>query len=290
MAAHETTSDDFAHLTALVRAHDRPRYYATLFVPAKYRADLFTLYAFAAEIARIPDLVSEAQLGEIRLQWWREALATAAYAAETGPSPTLRALAAMIARHRLPLAPFEALVEARSADLYSDPPATVGDLEGRLGETESALFQMAAIVMGADASETAAASGHAGVAYGLARRLAVLAIDRARGRSIVPAETLAKRMVASADVFATAPEIGVTEAVSDLVGVAEQHLGEAGRRIALLPATVQVAFLPLAIASPLLRRARAAKADILFSPVGLSDLRTLLSIGWSRFAGLHREA
>ncbi len=281
------TTDDFTQLTQLVRAHDRPRYYATLFAPTEHRADLFALYAFAAEIARIPDIVREPGLGEIRLQWWRESLATAAYASEAAPSPTLRAFGEVMARHKLPLAPLEALVEARGADLYSDPPATIGDLEGRLGETESSLFQMAAIIMGADAARTADAAGHAGVAYGLARRLSVFAIDRARGRTILPTEILTAHGVDVPDVFAE-PSDAVRETVADILQIAERHLNEARRHLIRLPRGAKPAFLPLAVVAPLLRQVRAAGREILSRPVGLSDLRMLMSIGLARASGLGR--
>ncbi|NHK27475.1 squalene/phytoene synthase family protein [Parvularcula flava] len=44
------------------------------FAPADERDRLMALYAFAAEIHRIPATVSEPPLGAIRQQWWREAL------------------------------------------------------------------------------------------------------------------------------------------------------------------------------------------------------------------------
>jgi phytoene synthase len=184
-------ASDTAALTALVREWDRPRYYATLFAPAAIRDDLFTLYGFAAEIARIPDLVSNPALGEIRLQFWRDQLQAAAAGQGGGSPPALQALAAVIGRHQLPLQPFLALIDARRADLYADPPASIGDLEGFLGETQSALFQIAAIIGGGEGADTADLAGHAGVAYGLSRRLAALASDRVRGRTILPLELLA---------------------------------------------------------------------------------------------------
>ena len=75
-------SDPGAHLAphlaphlAIVRAADRDRYISALLAPADRRLDLMTLYAFDAELARIATTVSEPLLGEIRLQWWRDALA-----------------------------------------------------------------------------------------------------------------------------------------------------------------------------------------------------------------------
>lgn len=272
--------DDVAYLSALVREHDRPRYYAALFAPQEIRDDLFALYGFAAEIARVPDLVSEPQLGEIRLQWWSEALAAANETA--GEVPALRALASTIATHRLPMAPFQALIEARSADLYADPPASVGDLEGRLGETESVLFQMAAIVAGAEGPEAADAAGHAGVAYGLARRLALVGRDRLKGKTVLPQEVLQESGMSTAELFAPNPGPGLFKAVAGAVNVARGHLKEADRRVSTLKRSMRFAFLPLAVVAPLLRRIERAGADIGVREARLSDLESLIRIGLAR--------
>lgn len=274
-------ADDTAYLRALVRERDRPRYYATLFAPAEIRDDLFALYGFAAEIARIPELVSEPQLGEIRLRWWSDALLGAGGAGE-GATPALRAISAVIAKHRLPLSAFEALVEARSADLYSNPPETVGDLEGRLGETESALFQLASIVTGAAGPEVADAAGHAGVAYGIARKLAVLASDRAQGRAIIPADILRASGISSADLFTPTPHQGLTGAVAATIAVARGHLAEAKRHVSTLPGPVRAAFLPLAVVAPLLRRIENLRTEIGVREAQLSDIESLIRIGFAR--------
>lgn len=274
--------DDIAYVTALVRAHDRPRYYATLFAPAAIREDLFALYGFAAEIARIPDQVSEAALGEIRLRWWSDALSGTAGGRGDSVTPALRALFSTIEKHRLPLAPFEALVEARMPDLYSDPPATLGDLEGRMGEMESALFQMAAMIAGGVGREAADAAGHAGVAYGITRRLAVFASDRAHGRTIVPTEVLQRAKMPAADLFASKPPQGTAKAVAELVEIARRHLAEARTRIAGLPKPVQSIFLPLAVVKPLLARVERTGTAIGEREPRLSDLESLLRIGLAR--------
>ena len=48
-------ADYYTHCEALVRVADRDRYLATLFAPAAARRHLYALYAFAAEIARVPE-------------------------------------------------------------------------------------------------------------------------------------------------------------------------------------------------------------------------------------------
>ena len=57
-----------------VRAHDRDRYLTATLAPADRREALFALYAFNLEIARTREVISEPMVGQIRLQWWREAI------------------------------------------------------------------------------------------------------------------------------------------------------------------------------------------------------------------------
>ena len=68
----------------IARDADPDRAIATLFAPAGARDDLFALYAFNAELARIADQVTEPGLGAIRLQWWREAIERGASGEATG--------------------------------------------------------------------------------------------------------------------------------------------------------------------------------------------------------------
>ena len=62
------------HCDALVRSADKDRWLTALFVPEERRPLIHALYAFNAELARIRDQVSQPMLGEIRLQWWEDAV------------------------------------------------------------------------------------------------------------------------------------------------------------------------------------------------------------------------
>jgi len=242
-----------SYLTDIVRRADRPRYVATLFAPGTVREDLFALYAFAAEVARIPDAVSDPALGEIRLAWWRERLEGGVAEGGEG-SPVLQALFAAIERHLLPIPALVAMVDARSVDLYSDPPADGEGLEAFFGETESALFQLAGLVLGAEGPEIADASGHAGIAYGLSRRLARFGHDRSRGRCILPATILARHGLTAADVLGPKPPPALAAAISDATALAVSHLAQANEALRALPSAVRPAYLPLATVAPLLDR------------------------------------
>ena len=183
----------------LVRTHDRDRFLTSLFAPEEKRQQLLALYAFNVEICRIPDLVSEPQIGEIRLQWWLDTLA-AIYEGNAQDHPVAQSLASAIAAASLPKAPLENLVKAHIFDLYADPMPTMNDLEGYLGETQSALIQMAALILAGPSAQTCSeASGLAGVAYGIAkilqnqdRQSKFIPLGTANGRDALVAKALAR--------------------------------------------------------------------------------------------------
>ncbi|MEO1710902.1 MAG: squalene/phytoene synthase family protein, partial [Pseudomonadota bacterium] len=56
------------------RAHEFDLYLTALLMPAAVRADAIAIAAFVGELNRVPMFVSEPLIGEIRLQWWRDAL------------------------------------------------------------------------------------------------------------------------------------------------------------------------------------------------------------------------
>jgi len=161
------------HCLELVRAADKDRFLASLFAPDSKRPALLALYAFNLEIAGVRSKVSEPALGEIRYQWWRDTVA-GIYRGETPAHPVAQELARAIETGALPQNPLQDLIGARTFDLYDDRMPDRETLEGYLGETSSALIQMASLILaGAESRASANAAGLAGVAYGIARLIHV---------------------------------------------------------------------------------------------------------------------
>jgi phytoene synthase len=93
--------DKFSYCEQLVREADKDRFLAGLFAPADRRDPLFALYAFNVEVARVRELVHEPLAGEVRLQWWRDALKEQAHG-EVRANPVADALLDTIAQFKLP--------------------------------------------------------------------------------------------------------------------------------------------------------------------------------------------
>jgi 15-cis-phytoene synthase len=162
-------SDD--HCFELVRSGDKDHFLASLFAPDDKRPHLLALYAFNLEVTRIASLVSEPQIGVIRQQWWRDTI-EGIYQGNVVDHPVAGPLARAIEFGNLPKHALINLVTAHEFDLFADPVESLNQLEGYLGETSSALIQMAALILAAPEAQAASeAAGLAGVAYGLAQLL-----------------------------------------------------------------------------------------------------------------------
>ena len=172
---------DELRATARVWAPDF--YVSALLAPRAARRDLIALASFLGDIERIVATVSDPALAEIRLQWWREAIAGAEKNERTG-HPIGDALGETIRAHNLPFAEFDGLLDARALDLYADAMTQDGALAAYLDKADGAAFGLAAGCLGSrDASPLIAASGRA---YGLTRIVSKLPVFLARGRIPFP--------------------------------------------------------------------------------------------------------
>ena len=229
-----------------VRNADHDRYLSALYAPVDKRGSLLALYAFNAEIAGIRDRIREALPGEVRLQWWRDVIASNAPDAGAG-HPLAEALTAAIRDHNLPRPAFDNYLEARIFDLYDDPMPSPTDLEGYCGETASALIQLAALVLGPnEAPRFAELAGHAGCAQAITGLLLLLPLHRARGQCYVPVDILTA-VGSSPQEFLAGDGAATGRAVTAMIALAQEHLAAFERGAAALPQSLRPAFLPLAL-------------------------------------------
>jgi len=247
-------AEHYEHCERLVREADRDRWLASLFAPADKRPHLNALAAFTIEVARVRDLVSDPAPGEIRMQWWVDAI-EGETRGDVHAHPVADALIDTISRFRLPRRALTDLIEARRFDLYDDPMPSRNDLEGYCGETASALIQLAALVLDRDAAlSTAETAGHAGCAQAIAGLLRSLPIHLSRGQCYVPRDILSAAGTTPEAFVAEKGGAAAERAVAAMVALGRDHFAkfEAGAR--KLPAVLRPAYLPAGLAGAYLDR------------------------------------
>lgn len=232
------------HLTQIVRSGDPERYLSVLYAPEDRRTALLSLYAFNIEVARVRDAVREPMPGEIRLQWWREAIEADD---ERNEHPTAAALTGAIRRFGFSRQSLLTLLEARVFDLYHDPMPDRATLEGYCGETASSLLLILALAAGGEAGAALAdACGHAGVAQSLAGLAMRSGSLRAAGKCYLPADLLAATGL-TAETWLREPwDERHARAVSAFVALAREHRDRAVAAIGALEPGLRPVFLPLA--------------------------------------------
>jgi len=235
----------------ILRNLDPERYLACLYLPSDVRDDITTLWAFDAEVARIPSLVSESMPGEIRIQWWRDLVKSGD---NVGSGPLAGELMQVIEKHNLPRETFDNYLQARIFDLYQDPMPDTGSFEGYLGETVSIFFQHSGTILGGENHAMLAdASGHAGMAIGLSRLLSGNARFRAKGQIYFPLDILEKHSLSRETWLAEEIFEEHLDVVDEMVRTARYHLTYVRSVLEQFPKPLRVAFLQLAVVEPVLK-------------------------------------
>lgn len=150
----------------MVQRLDRDRFLLLRLVPQDRQDALAALFAFNLEVARVRETVSETMLGEIRLQWWRDAL-DGIEAGAPRHHPVVQGLAQAIARHDLPRPLFDRLIDARARDLDDSPFATEREQDDYLDATNGGLMVLAGRILGAGDEASEATLRAIGLAHGL---------------------------------------------------------------------------------------------------------------------------
>jgi 15-cis-phytoene synthase len=275
MSEVSANQDAASFCAALVRSRDFARYASTLFVPPLVRRGLLALYAFNAEISRVREQVSQPMPGEIRLQWWSDVLAGSGRGGVEG-NPVAAELLLAIQHWDLPVELLTRLIDEHQFDLYNDPMPTMAALEGYAAETSSALFALAARMLGPPSDGIAHLARHAGLVLAFAQVIVSLPRDAARRQLFVPLQLLESHGGGIEDVYAGRQTPAIRAAVDELIAEAERHLEAALRLLVDVPREVRPAFLPLALMRHDLERMSRADADP-YQP----HVRSRLSILWT---------
>jgi phytoene synthase len=237
----------FAHAAETLRQSDRDRYLSTLVLAGDHRNAVTALYAFNADVASIRERVSDPAPGEIRLQWWSDALEGEGHGA-VRQNPVADVLLDTMARYTIPAGTLLRLIGARRFDLYDDPMPDLETFEGYAGETVSTLYQLAAMILNdGETIETGDAAGHLGVAHAMIGHIRAFGHVSAQGRIMLPWSIFAANGVREGEIFSGTESEGLSEALGQIGELAEEHLGKAEAAIAELPGRLKPAFAGIAV-------------------------------------------
>jgi|SRR5690554_5333410 15-cis-phytoene synthase len=275
--------DSFAHAAAALRKDDRDRYLSILVLSGPHREAVTALYAFNADVASIRERVSSPTPGEIRLQWWSDAIEGTGHG-DVRQNPIADALLDTMGRYDIPPGTLLRLIGARRFDLYDDPMPDILTFEGYAGETVSTLYQLAAMILNdGEVIETGDAAGHLGVGHALVGHLRAFGHVSAQGRIMLPWSIFEANGVLEGEIFSGVESDGLSEALGQISELAADHLGKAEAAIASLPPRLKPAFASLVVLKAQLAGLNRRRSG-LFAPVpDDTDWRKIARLAWWTF-------
>lgn len=249
--------DDLNACAALVQRGDADRFLAVMAAPVAARAVLFPIYAMNLEVARAPWVTAEPMIAEMRLQWWRDALAEIAAGGPARRHEVITPLARVLPAPAA--ADLDALVAARRWDIYRDPFADAAALETYLDATAGTLAWAAARALCPEIDAAAEpVIRDAAQAAGVAAWLQAVPDLEARGR--IPLVD------------------GTPEGVRALARAGRTRLARARARRGAVPAAARPALLPGWQAGAILDQAIADPGRVARGDLGLSGARKRLML------------
>lgn len=259
----ETGPHGLDPLAADLRTGDADRFYTAMFAAPAPRKRLLALYAFNLEVARTRERVSEPMLGQIRLQWWREALDEMA-AGKVRNHPVCTALNDWLGddfpaevRTRL-----DAILAARELDLEDSAFPTLDSFRDYAAATGGTLLELGLHATGTAGMGMEPVARHVGTAYAITGLIRAIPFAGTVGRMLIPQDVLAG--VGATDSASRRNPERMREAVCVLADQAAESLGaarQAARGVRVRGAARPV-LLHRALAEMYLNRIRRAGHDL----------------------------
>ena len=235
----------------IARSGDIDRALAAAFASRAVRPDLLALCAFNVELARIAEQVKEPELGAIRLQWWRDAIAQRRQGEAVG-HPVADGIGETARRRALSAERIAALIDARQFDVATKIMPNGAALEKYLKDTAGAMFALASACLGAQGPDVDRAADRASLAYGLTGLMRALPVHAAGGRVYLPADMLGSHGTSPEAVLAGSANQGLRGLLAELRDKARAAYEQARRDVAELDRPARAAFLPLSLVGPYL--------------------------------------
>ena len=225
-----------------VRRHDHDRYLSCVFAPDRQREGLFALYAFNLEVARIAESVSEEILGQIRLQWWREAI-EGIYVGRPRNHEVVLALSETVQTNELDRSLLDRLIDGRAFDLDKAPPHDHAAWEAYAEATSSGLIVLALQSLGVRGDSSERFAHHLGLAWAMTGHLKAIPFHAVQRRLYLPSDLLQACGVELGDLFELRASSALNQAVEQSVEQARKHLTQAreiGRELPKSAASIRL--------------------------------------------------
>ena len=258
-------------------------YYSILFLPADKRRALTALFAFYREIEESAKECSDPALGQIKLNWWRQELATAF--GGRAQHPVTQALLPMATQFALPQELLLQLIDGVESSLLINRHADSRSLQVYCYRTSGLAEQLASRILGLNDPNALQHAQELGLAFGLTYVILNVRDDAQRNRILLPQDELERFGVTAADILNLRETENFKKLIEFAIDKAESCYNRATSGFPEAERKVLRARLALAaIYRSLLREIRKDGCRILRRRVDLTPVRKLW-LAWITWVG-----
>jgi len=272
-----TELKDASFLAQEAKRFDYDRWLVSLFAPMPARSRIHALLAFNGEISRVRETVSEVLLGDIRFQWWRDALSNMEDDKYLN-HPILQNLKIIISEHDLDISLFGDMINARSADMDPCPFATNTELLEYATGTGGLLSGLTYRVMGNREEAGYKAAQQVGRAFALIGIIRAIPYHVSQDLLLIPQEVLENHDLVPESVFKEENRLAFYDVVKDLVALAEKEQLEAVRAVRQRPKSEKPSYSLLALNNLYLSRIRNSGFDPAHRRLNIGPLRKIIAL------------
>ncbi|KAI8894656.1 isoprenoid synthase domain-containing protein [Globomyces pollinis-pini] len=188
----------------LVKKFDYENYLVALFSPQ--RDSIFAIRAFNIETATIQDVVTDTNIGKMRLEWWKSVIENT-FDGRPVEHPVSIQLAKALESNRLSKTWFIKMLRERESHLSQSQFPTIEKLEQFSENTASSLLYLQLEALGITDSKLDHAIGHLGKAIGISLTLRGLPHNINKRVFTLPSEVMSKYSISTEEVFRKGPNL-----------------------------------------------------------------------------------
>ncbi|XP_064640795.1 NADH dehydrogenase (ubiquinone) complex I, assembly factor 6-like isoform X2 [Lineus longissimus] len=212
-----------------VRKYDYESFLCSLLLPSSARTSAFAVRAFNVDVAQIRDMVSDKNIGYMRMHFWKDSL-EGIYKDVPPRSPVGLELHKAVKRHGLSKHWLKRIIEGRTENLSDQQFRSMKDMEDYAEQTVSSLYYLLLEILGIKNVNADHAASHIGKAQGLVTQLRAVPFNAGRQRVYLPLELMLLHDVSQEEVIRGSTEQKMKDVAYDIAGNAHQHLDKASIR------------------------------------------------------------
>ncbi|CAB4385161.1 unnamed protein product [Rhizophagus irregularis] len=211
------------YCTDLVKKHDPENYILSTFYPKHLQKVYFAIRALNIELIMIRESTTKPQLGNLRMQFWRETI-DKTFKGIPPQQPIAQVLYNSLEICQLSPLFFKRIIDERDAQLYDPPYINNKDLESYGENTASCLLYLHLQSLGVEDLQADHAASHIGKSIGIVTILRGFPYLVSKRRMLLPSAITSKYNISQEEIFRQGPVKGLEDAIFEIATLAHDHL------------------------------------------------------------------